>query len=134
LIFNANGQLTSIDFGKRSSSVGFQFTVTGLDGASKYNYQMTAVDEKGNEITSYKGVFATNGYEGSLDEEDVPTDVIENLADANITISEGVIYCPDSDFVIYNTIGQNVTTQNGSLTPGVYVVQVADDFVKVMMK
>ena len=134
LIFNANGQLTSIDFGKRSSSVGFQFTVTGLDGASKYNYQMTAVDEKGNEITSYKGVFATNGYEGSLEEEDVPTDVIENLADANITISEGVIYCPDSDFVIYNTIGQDVTALNGGLQSGIYVVQIGEERVKVMMK
>ena len=47
---------------------------------------------------------------------------------------KGVIYCPEADFTIYNTIGQNVTTQNGSLTPGVYLVQVADDFVKVMMK
>ena len=134
LIFNANGQLTSIDFGKRSSSVGFQFTVTGLDGASKYNYQMTAVDEKGNEITSYKGVFATNGYEGSLDEEDVPTDVIENLADANITVSGGLITCPDAEFAIYNTLGQDVTAYNGSLQPGVYVVSIAEDVVKVMMK
>jgi hypothetical protein len=136
LIFNANGQLTSIDFGKRSSSVGFQFTVTGLDGASKYNYQMTAVDEKGNEITSYKGVFATNGYEGSLedDEEDEPTDVVETLADANITISDGLITSQDTDFTIYNTLGQDVTAYNGSLQPGVYVVSIAEDVVKVMMK
>ena len=45
-----------------------------------------------------------------------------------------MISCPEADFTIYNTIGQNVTVLNGSLTPGVYVVQVADDFVKVMMK
>ena len=134
LIFNANGQLASIDFGKRSASVGFQFTVTGLDGASKYKYQMTAIDKKGNEIISYKGVFATNGYEGSLDEEDVPTDVVETLADANITISDGLITCQDTEFTIYNTLGQDVTAYNGSLQPGVYVVSVADDVVKVMMK
>ena len=133
LIFNANGQLTSIDFGKRSSSVGFQFTVTGLDGASKYNYQMTAVDEKGNEITSYKGVFATNGYEGSLDEEDVPTDVIENLADANIIVSGGIISA-DAEFSIYNTVGQDVTALNGSLQPGIYIVALGEDRVKVMVK
>lgn len=136
LIFNANGQLASIDFGSRSASVGFQFIVTGLDGASKYKYQMTAIDKKGNEITSYKGVFATNGYEGSLedDEEDEPTDVVETLADANITISDGLITCQDTDFTIYNTLGQDVTAYNGSLQPGVYVVSIADDVVKVMMK
>ena len=136
LIFNANGQLASIDFGKRSASVGFQFTVTGLDGASKYKYQMTAIDKKGNEITSYKGVFATNGYEGSLedDEEDEPTDVVETLADANITISDGLITCQDAEFTIYNTLGQDVTAYNGSLQPGVYVVSIAEDFIKVMMK
>ena len=96
---------------------------------------MTAIDKKGNEITSYKGVFATNGYEGSLedDEEDEPTDVVETLADANITISDGTISA-DTNFTIYNTVGQNVTNLNGALTPGVYVVQVVDDFVKVMMK
>ena len=136
LLFNENGQLTSIDFANRSASVGFQFIVTGLDGASKYKYQMTAIDKKGNEITSYKGVFATNGYEGSLedDEEDEPTDVVETLADANITISDGLITCPDAEFTIYNTLGQDVTAYNGSLQPGVYVVSVADDVVKVMMK
>ncbi len=136
LLFNENGQLTSIDFGNRSASVGFQFIVTGLDGASKYKYQMTAIDKKGNEITSYKGVFATNGYEGSLedDEEDEPTDVVETLADANITISDGLITCQDTDFTIYNTLGQDVTAYNGSLQPGVYVVSIADDVVKVMMK
>ena len=136
LIFNANGQLASIDFGSRSASVGFQFIVTGLDGASKYKYQMTAIDKKGNEITSYKGVFATNGYEGSLedDEEDEPTDVVETLADANITISDGLITCQDADFTIYNTLGQDVTAYNGSLQPGVYVVSIAEDVVKVMMK
>ena len=157
LLFNANGQLTSIDFGNRSASVGFQFTVTGLDAASKYNYQMVAMDKKGNELVSYKGVFATNGYEGSLDDEeggesgevgdsgeegddsgeegdDAETSVEEILANANITISEGTISCPDAEFTIYNVAGQNVTALNGSLTPGVYVVNISGDFVKVMVK
>ena len=127
LIFNSNGQLTSVDFGNRSSSVGFQFTVTGLDGASKYSYSIVAKDEKGNELESYNGTFTTNGYSEE-------TAILETLADANITISDGLITCPDTDFTIYNTIGQNVTAQNGSLTPGVYVVKVADDIAKVMVK
>ena len=127
LLFNENGQLTSIDFGNRSASVGFQFTVTGLDAASKYSYSIVAKDEKGNELESYNGTFTTNGYSEE-------TAILETLADANITISDGLITCPDTDFTIYNTLGQDVTAYNGSLQPGVYVVSIADDVVKVMMK
>ena len=127
LLFNENGQLTSVDFGNRSASVGFQFTVTGLDGASKYSYSMVALDKKGNELQSYKGTFTTSGY----NEE---TAILETLADANITISDGLITCQDAEFTIYNTLGQDVTNLNGALTPGVYVVSIADDVVKVMVK
>ena len=126
LMFNENGQLTSIDFGNRSASVGFQFTVTGLEGASKYSYSIVAKDEKGNELESYNGTFTTNGYSEV-------TAILETLADANITVSGGTISA-DTDFTIYNTIGKDVTAQNGSLTPGVYVVKVADDIAKVMVQ
>ena len=133
LLFNENGQLTSIDFGNRSASVGFQFTVTGLDSASKYAYSMVAMDKKGNELQSYKGTFTTNGYVPGPGEEDEPTSITENLADANITISNGHITCPDTEFAIYNTIGQDVTAFNGSLQPGVYLVSIENNIVKVMV-
>ena len=127
LLFNENGQLTSIDFGKRSTMVGFQFTVTGLDEESKYNYQMSAKDENSNELKSYNGTFTTNGYEEG-------TDILETLSDANITISNGLITCLDSDYHIYNTVGQDVTALNGSLQSGIYVVTIGEDKVKVMVK
>ena len=133
LLFNENGQLTSIDFDNRSASVGFQFTVTGLDSASKYAYSMVAMDKKGNELQSYKGTFTTNGYVPGPGEEDEPTSITETLADANITVSGGTISA-DADFSIYNTIGQNVTAQNGSLQPGIYVVALGEDRVKIMIK
>ena len=133
LLFNENGQLTSIDFGNRSASVGFQFTVTGLDGASKYAYSMVAMDKKGNELQSYKGTFTTNGYVPGPGEEDEPTFITETLADANITVSGGTISA-DADFSIYNTIGQDVTAFNGSLQPGVYLVSIENNIVKVMVK
>jgi hypothetical protein len=85
-----------------------------------------AKDEKGNELESYNGTFTTNGYSEE-------TAILETLADANITVSGGTISA-DTDFIIYNTLGQDVTDLNGALTSGVYVVQVVDDFVKVMMK
>jgi hypothetical protein len=146
LLFNENGQLTSIDFGNRSASVGFQFTVTGLDGASKYAYSMVAMDKKGNELQSYKGTFTTNGYvpgpddvedpedpDSPDDSGDITTSATETLADANITVSNGTISA-DSSFSIYNTVGQNVTALNGSLQPGIYVVALGADRVKVMIK
>ena len=133
LLFNENGQLTSIDFGNRSASVGFQFTVTGLDGASKYAYSMVAMDKKGNELQSYKGTFTTNGYVPGPGEEDEPTSITETLADANITVSGGTISA-EADFSIYNTIGQDVTAFNGSLQPGVYLVSIENNIVKVMVK
>jgi hypothetical protein len=75
---------------------------------------------------SYNGTFTTNGYSEE-------TAILETLADANITITGGTISA-DTDFTIYNTIGQNVTAKNGSLTPGVYVVKVGDDIAKVMLQ
>ncbi|MEE1174350.1 MAG: leucine-rich repeat domain-containing protein [Paludibacteraceae bacterium] len=132
LLFNENGQLTSIDFGNRSASVGFQFTVTGLDSASKYAYSMVAMDKKGKELQSYKGTFTTNGYVPGPSEEDEPTSITETLADANITVSGGTISA-EADFSIYNTIGQDVTAFNGSLQPGVYLVSIENNIVKVMV-
>ena len=67
------------------------------------------------------------------EEKDEETAILETLADANITVSNGMISAED-DFSIYNTVGQDVTALNGSLTPGVYVVKVADDIAKVMVQ
>ena len=126
LYFNRDGRLNSIDF-KRSASAeqeGFKFTVTGLEGASRYGYLMSALGEADNVIEEHIGDFTTNGA----------VDIIETLADANITISNGLITCPETDFAIYNTIGQDVTAFNGSLQPGVYLVSIENDIVKVMIK
>ena len=65
-------------------------------------------------------------------EEDEPTSITETLADANITVSGGTISA-DADFSIYNTIGQDVTAFNGSLQPGVYLVSIENNIVKVMV-
>ena len=130
LVFNANGQLSSIDFGTRAAEVGFQFTVIGLDAASKYNYVMSAQDKSGNEIESYSGTFTTEGY----DEGDI-TQIDETLVEEySISVSNGFVNCKETNFTIYNTIGQDVTPLNGSLNSGVYVVQVNDERVKVMVK
>ncbi len=130
LQFNSKGQLTSIDLGKRSASVGFEFTVTGLSQGSKYSYEMTALSEVNEVLDYYAGAFITNGYK---EDDDVTTSINESITDANITVSGGKISA-DADFSIYNTIGQDVTAFNGSLQPGVYLVSIENNIVKVMVK
>jgi uncharacterized protein YuzE len=130
LQFNSKGQLTSIDLGKRSASVGFEFTVTGLSQGSKYSYEMTALSEVNEVLDYYAGAFITNGYK---EDDDVTTSINESITDANITVSGGTISA-DADFSIYNTIGLDVTAFNGCLQPGVYVVALGEDRVKIMIK
>ena len=130
LQFNSKGQLTSIDLGKRSASVGFEFTVTGLSQGSKYSYEMTALSEVNEVLDYYAGAFITNGYK---EDDDITTSINESITDANITVSGGTISA-DADFSIYNAIGLDVTAFNGSLQPGVYLVSIENDIVKVMVK
>ena len=130
LLFNSMGQLTSIDLSKRSASVGFQFTVTGLTEGSKYGYEMTALSEDNEVLDYYAGAFITNGYK---EDDDVTTSVNETVNSANITVSGGTISA-DADFTIYNTVGKDVTALNGSLQPGVYIISIGEDIVKVMVR
>ena len=73
LTFNAQGQLIGIAFapnraGSRMldaavmTSNGWQFTVTGLDQASKYGYALDALNASKQSIKHYEGEFATDGY------------------------------------------------------------------------
>ena len=132
LQFNSMGQLTSIDLGTRAANVGFEFTVTGLTKGSKYSYEMTALTANEEVLEYYAGAFITNGYEEGDD--DVTTSVEEALSDVIISASNGLITCSEVNIAIYNVSGQNVTAQNGALTSGVYMVQVGDAYIKVLMK
>ena len=73
LTFNAQGQLIGIAFapnraGSRMldaavmTANGWQFTVTGLDQASKYGYALDALNASKQSIKHYEGEFATDGY------------------------------------------------------------------------
>ncbi|MBR2368816.1 MAG: leucine-rich repeat domain-containing protein [Paludibacteraceae bacterium] len=125
LDFNAYGQLTALNF-KRSAdatpAAGFQFTVTGLEGNTEYGYTLEAKDSENKVLDTYTGTFTTG----------TPT-AVEEVSDASISVSDGTISC-DADFSIYNTVGQNVTSLNGSLQSGIYVVTIGEDKVKVMVK
>ena len=65
LIFNAQGQLTSIDFAapsraqRSTQSAGFSFTVIGLDSGSNYSFTIDAKDDSGEVIDTKSGTFDT---------------------------------------------------------------------------
>ena len=88
LVFNANGQLTSIAFaapgrGQRTAQVtGFTFTVTGLDSGSSYGFTMEAKDSQGEVLDTKSGTFTTTGGiatgVGNASVDLKPVKVIEN--------------------------------------------------------
>lgn len=61
-----------------------------------------------------------------------PTNV-ENAMLSTITVQDGMIMV-EGEYQIYTITGQNVTSMNGSLEKGVYVVKSANAVVKVMVK
>ncbi len=122
--FDSKGQLLSIDSNYRSAQVGYSFTVSGLDSGNKYNYKIIALDKNGNILKEYVGEFALKEI----------VEIIENLADANISIIDGLITIADTDFSIYNISGQDVTSYNGNLSPGIYIVKNEEIITKVMIR
>ena len=76
LIFNAQGQLTSIAFRAPSRNqaqqqtseqvAGFSFTITGLERASKYGYTINSLDANEQIIDTKTGIFVTEGYNESI--------------------------------------------------------------------
>ena len=124
LSFNAYGQLTNIAFAPSrkgqphaqsatQTANGMQFTVTGLNGASKYAYHLSVTDESQNEIQAYRGEFATVGYEGEVNPGGEPEINTEGFEDALYTekatkiLINNVIYILRGDKV-YTVTGQEV--------------------------
>ena len=130
LTFNANGQLTGIAFmprpdgstpAKAATSVGagYQFTVTGLEGASHYTYELTTKDAANQVIASYTGEFSTEGFTA-----------LEDAVIPSLRVVDGAVVC-DEPHTIYDMSGRDVTNQNGTLQ-GVYIVRTAKGAVKVV--
>ena len=86
LIFNANGQLTSIAFNAPSrngvpaqtQSAGFSFTITGLDSGTGYDLTLTAKDNSGNAIQTETISFVTTGGNISTDMDQVQSNEIQS--------------------------------------------------------
>lgn len=124
--FDAEGNVISINtVSNRSATIGFTYNVPNLKPGTKYSYSVIANDVDNTPIEIFTGEFTTLGEYVAIDEIFDPS---------NIFIEEGTIKCETEDFVIYNTIGQDVTALNGSLQPGVYVLAVNKEVFKVIVK
>jgi len=94
LVFNAQGQLTSIAFAAPGRSqyaaqvAGFTFTVTGLDSGSSYSFTMEAKDSQGAVLDTKEGSFTTaeSGIATSIDNESVDTKPIKVIRDNQLFI------------------------------------------------
>ena len=75
LIFNANGQLTSIAFNaparnnapQQTQTAGFAFTVTGLNSGTNYDLVMTSKNSNGETIQTKTVSFTTTGNAQSVE-------------------------------------------------------------------
>ena len=71
LIFNAQGQLTSIAFNapsrdgapQHTQTAGFSYTITGLEAGTDYNLTITAKNSNGQVVDKKEVSFKTNGLE-----------------------------------------------------------------------
>ena len=109
LVFNANGQLTSIAFNaparnnapQQTQTNGFSFTVTGLESGTGYDLTMTAKDTNGTTLQENTMSFNTTGGEQGV--EDVKNDQSHNTK----VIREGQIFILRGEKV-YTLQGQEV--------------------------
>ena len=121
LVFNSNGQLTGIAFapGRNGAAhapaatmsvAGMSFTVTGLDGASKYAYRLAVTNDASEELVAYSGEFATTGYDGEVNPGGNPEGIEDVFTDehkASKILSDGQIFILRGDKV-YTLQGQEV--------------------------
>ena len=99
LIFNAQGQLTSIAFAParngqthraaEQTAAGFRFTVTGLSESTRYTFGMTVKDATNATLQTYTGEFNTTGVATSLDNTTTETTAQKVIRDGQVLILRG---------------------------------------------
>ena len=99
LIFNAQGQLTSIAFAParngqthraaEQTGAGFRFTVTGLSESTHYTFGMTVKDATNATLQTYTGEFNTTSVATSLDNATTETTAQKVIRDGQVLILRG---------------------------------------------
>ena len=99
LIFNANGQLTSIAFAPardgqthraaEQTAAGFRFTVTGLSESTRYTFGMTVKDATNATLQTYTGEFNTTGVATPVDNATTDTTAQKIIRNGQVLILRG---------------------------------------------
>ena len=134
LTFNANGQLTDIDFSTTKSYElkadvsAFKFTVTGLSEASDYRYSFKVLNASKAVLKEYVGSFTTKNADGTGGstsgggEGTLAVDAVSNATAVTIVNGQILVNGEAPAFVV-TVAGQKIA--NANLKAGVYFV-VAD--------
>ena len=113
LLFNTDGQLLNIAFAPSrsgshpvtyaaSTGNGLRFTVTSLDAATTYGYDITTKDEKDNTLSTYTGEFTTKSNVSTS-----VSDIQSPMTDCQKLIRDGQLFIL-RDGVEYNAMGQEL--------------------------
>ena len=97
LVFNGQGQLLSISYNapardnaeQQTQTAGFQFTITGLESGTDYDFTITAKDDNGSVLNTENGSFKTTGESQGIDEVHTAKDASKLLRDGQIFILRG---------------------------------------------
>ena len=104
LVFSADGQLTNIAFAAPSrngtprhapaavmTEQGYQFTVTGLESGTQYDYTLSVKDNSGKELQNYAGTFTTKGESTAIGNPsaDNTTDQLKVIRNGQVYILRG---------------------------------------------
>ena len=118
--------------GAALTALGYQFSVTGLNFASLYTYELKALDASNNELASYAGQFSTDGYVGIGNVELIEGVYAQN---GNIVIANDT----NLPVAIYDVVGRlvasgsSLTQQFAVPNAGVYLVKVGEQTMKVLV-
>ena len=143
LTFNAQGQLSNIDFSTTKSYElkagvsAYQFTVTGLSEATNYGYSFKALASNKSVLKEYTGSFTTKnadgtggsssgGGEGSLSVDNIPANNAITIVNNQILING------EAPTFIINASGQKI--KNVNLKSGVYFVNTDDKMNKIAIE
>ncbi|MBP5724025.1 MAG: leucine-rich repeat domain-containing protein, partial [Bacteroidales bacterium] len=143
LTFNANGQLTDIDFSTTKSYElkadvsAFKFTVTGLSEASDYKYSFKVLNASKAVLKEYVGSFTTknaDGTGGSTSGGGEGTLAIDNISPINTVAIVGnqILVNGEAPAFVYTIMGQKIANQN--LKSGVYFVNVDGETVGISVR
>ncbi len=143
LTFNANGQLTDIDFSTTKSYElkadvsAFKFTVTGLSEATDYKYSFKVLNASKAVLKEYVGSFTTknaDGTGGSTSGGGEGTLAIDNISPINTVAIVGNQILVNGEAPAFVVTVSGKKTANANLKAGVYFVVADGNSVSVVVR